>query len=66
MGRCIRIGALGVVNKERRALAADLLHAVCETRKTPQTILQCLAADAERKRCSGRAGGVLRIMQSAQ
>src|SRR5258708_35721967 len=66
MRRSIRIGALGVVDEQHLAAAADLLHAVGEARKTAQTTLQNLEADTERQRARRGAGGVLRVVQPAQ
>ena len=40
MRRGIRIGALGVVDEQHVAAAADLLHAVRETGKAAQAVLQ--------------------------
>src|SRR3982074_1068654 len=66
MRRSVRIGALGVVDEQHAAAAADLLHAVREARKTAQAVLQDLVRDTKRKRASGSTGRILRIVQTAQ
>ena len=62
----IGIGALGVIDEQHVAAAADLLHAVRQPRKAAQAILQRLGADAGRQRASRGAGRILRIVQAAQ
>src|SRR3984957_18855035 len=62
----IRVGALGVVDEQHVAPAADLLHAVRETGKAAQSVLQGFAGDAERQRGARRASRVLCIVQAAQ
>ena len=63
----IGIGALEIVDEQHVAAAADLLHAVRQTGKTAQAVLQGFAgptpsasaqADAQRR--------ILRIVQAAQ
>ena len=66
MRRGVGIGALGIVDEQHVAAAADLLHAVGEAGKTAQAVLQHLGGDAERQRAGGGAGGILRIVQAAQ
>ena len=66
MRRRIGIGALGVVDEQHIAAAADLLHAVRETGKAAQAVLQGFAGDAERQRAGRSAGGILRVVQAAQ
>ena len=43
MRRGVGIGALGVVDEQHVAAAADLLHAVRETGKAAQALLQHVA-----------------------
>ncbi len=62
----VRIGALGVVDEQHVAAAADLLHAVRQAGKAAQGVLQHVAVDAERQRAGRGAGRVLRIVQAAQ
>ena len=66
MRRRVRIGALGVVDEQHVAAAADLLHAVREAGKAAQAVLQDFGADAERQRAGRGAGRVLRVVQAAQ
>ena len=62
----VRIGALGVVDEQHIAAAADLFHAVRETGKAAQAVLQDFGDDAERERAGRGAGRILRIVQAAQ
>ncbi len=62
----IGIGALGVVDEQHIAAAADLLHAVRQPRKAAQAVLQDIGGDAHRERAGRGAGRVLRIVQAAQ
>src|SRR5258708_16570536 len=66
MRRRVRIGALGIVDEQHVAAAADLLHAVRETWKTAQAALQDFARDTERQRAGGSASRILRVVQTAQ
>src|SRR5437764_2888162 len=65
-GRRIGVGGLGIVDEEDRAAAADLLHSVREARKGSQRALDRVRRQSERQRRGGGAGGVLRIVDSAQ
>src|SRR5580700_9991845 len=62
----VRICALGIVDEQHMAAAADLLHAVREAGKAAQTVLQHALADAERQRAGRGTGRILRIVQPAQ
>ena len=66
MRRRIGVGALGIVDEQHVAAAADLLHAVRETGKAAQAVLQHFGGDAERQRAGGGAGRILRVVQAAQ
>src|SRR5213076_1012647 len=66
MRRRIRIGALGIVDEQHVVAAADLLHAVRETGKAAQAVLQGLGTDAYRQRASRSASRILRVVQPAQ
>src|ERR1700722_18134122 len=66
MRRRIRVGALGIIDEQHVAAAADLLHAMRQTRKTAQAVLQGFGGDTERQRAGRRAGRILRIVQAAE
>src|SRR5947199_8986532 len=66
MRRRIRSGALGIVDEQHVAAAADLLHAVRETGKAAQAVLQGLRTDADRQRASRSASRILGVVQAAQ
>ena len=66
MRRRIRIGALGIVDEQHVAAAADLFHAMRQTGKTAQAVLQDFGRDTERQRAGGSAGGILRVVRPAQ
>src|SRR6266849_8518954 len=66
MRRRIGIGALGIVDEQHVAAAADLLHAVREAGKAAQAVLQNFGTDAKRQRARRRARGILRIVPAAQ
>ena len=54
MRRRVRIGALGIVDEQHVAAAADLFHAMRETREAAQAVLQRFAFDAERQRAAAQ------------
>ena len=62
----VGIGGFGIVDVEDSAAAAELFHAVGEARERAQPGLNRRRFEAERQRRGGGAGGVLRIVQSAQ
>src|SRR5882672_11558477 len=66
MRRRVRIGALGIVDEQHVAVAADLLHAVRETWKTAQAALQDFVRDTERQRAGGSASRILGVVQTPQ
>ncbi len=65
--RCrVRIGALGVVDEQHVAAAADLLHAVRETGKLRRPSCRIVRSTSHRQRAGRGAGRVLRVVQAAQ
>ena len=66
LGRRIGIGGLGIVDEENGPAAADFLHPMGEAREGSQPRLNRRRLQAERQRCGRGAGGILRVVQSAQ
>lgn len=62
----VGVGALGIIDEQHVAAAADLLHAMGEAGKAAQAILKHVEADAHGERSGGGAGRVLRVVEAAQ
>src|SRR5690606_27474012 len=64
--RGVRVGRLGIVDKEYRAFAANLLHPMMQSGKTAHREFNLIRRNTESTRSGIGAGRVLRIVPPAQ